>query len=279
MKYTGNAVALFFVLLTACTSLDVKTETPVADIPTTTPTLSPPTHTPTLTSTPTATITQRPTITPLPTSTKTPKPTNTPIPELTAADVGLPWNPDEIKGRVRILPCYLFTSTMFHAGDAFYFPAGNTATKYNVVAASDGIIEHARFINDAVGWDITVRTSYQLDGKSVYYDVVHTSGLTSGLREGMFVHRGENLAILTIEFVVFEGWWGVDIGFRNEKEQANATLPEWTGLGYFSYTRLILDDLELVDRSQYSIMPRCPGNPIQQSKPYATSTPGGFTYP
>lgn len=281
MKHSGNAIALFCVLLTACTSLGVKTETPVAIILTATPTIPPPTHTPTFTSTPTETLTRRPTITPLPTDTRTPKPTNTPIPELTVADVGLPWNPDEVKGRVRIMPCYLFTSTLFHAGDGFYFPPGNAEIKYNVVAPVGGKIIFAQLITEGIGWGIDVQTPYQLDGKVVYYHVVHSSGLAPGLKVGMSVNRGDVLAIKTKNNKLeYYNQWLIDIGFRTARNaHANASLPDWTGLNFFSYTRLILDDLALLDWKQYLLAPKCDGNPIQQNKPYATPTPGGFTYP
>ena len=177
------------------------------------------------------------------------------------------------------MPCYLFTSEVFHAGDAFYFPPGDSNTEYAVIAPADGKVVHANYINDSVGYDITVKTSFLLDGKPVFYDVVHTSGLYPGLVEGQAVHKGDNLAVKRNEHLDPIGQWIVDIGFRNGKEQANASVPEWTGLGYFSYTRLLLDDLASLESSEYSLWPICEGNPIEQTKPYSTPTPGGFTYP
>jgi hypothetical protein len=168
---------------------------------------------------------------------------------------------------------------LFHAGDCFYFPSGNSNTKYHVVAPADGIIVHAYFINDSIGWEINVRTPFVVDEKTVYYDVVHTSGLVPGLKEGMYIHKGDKLAIKSKEYLDPANYWLVDIGFRNGHKQTNASLEGWTGLGYFSFTRLLLDDFEGLDPKQYDLLPLCKGNPIKQNKPYATPTPGGFTYP
>ena len=157
----------------------------------------------------------------------------TPLPEFNAADVGLPWNPAEVKGSVQILPCYLFTSTIFHAGDGFYFPNNNSNAVYHITAPADGSIEKAYFINDSIGWSITVRTPYILDGNNVFYDVLHTSGLVPNLDVGSIIHKGDSLAIKDKKILDPIGKWLVDIGFRNGHEQANASLPDWTGLGYF----------------------------------------------
>jgi hypothetical protein len=214
---------------------------------------------------------------PTPTLRATPKPPLTPKPRrvLTAADVGLPWNPADVPGRVAILPCYLFSASVFHAGDGFYFPSGDSDTKFQVVAPAEGLIVQANRTNDAIGWGIIVRTPFEVDGKTVYYDVAHTSGLVSGLRPGMYVCKGDPLAVKQKDKLDPVNWWLVDIGFRNGHVQANATLPDWTGMGYFSYSRLIQDDLALLSPDQFEVLPICEGNPIQQSKPYATPTPGG----
>jgi hypothetical protein len=236
---------------------------------------------PTVMSTETATLSIA--FTPIPptsTKTMTATPTQTPQPKLAIADVGLPWNPNEINGQVLIKPCYLFTATMFHAGDGFYFPRGNSDTVYTVVAPADGVIVAATDLSDlGIGWEINVKTPFLLDGKTVFYDVVHSSGLVDELDVGMEVHRGEPLVVKTKEFLDPAGLWLIDIGFRNGLRQANASVPEWTGLGYFSFTRLLEDDLALLNHNQFLIMPVCSGNPIQQNKPYMTPTPGGFSYP
>jgi hypothetical protein len=222
------------------------------------------------------------TVTPTATATKTPIPTATPKREITAGDVGIPWDTSEINGLVNIMPCYLFTSTVFHAGDGFYFPSGNIDAVYHVVAPADGKIVNEVYINEFTGYEINIETPYVLDGKTVFYDVVHTSGLVPELSVGMYIHRGDYLAIKDKRIRGDPiGKWLVDIGFRNGKRQANASISEWTGLGYFSYTRLLQDDFALLTSDQYYIMPKCKGNPIQQNKPYSTPTPtpGGFTYP
>jgi hypothetical protein len=236
-----------------------------------------PTAVPTITANSTVTLTLIP---PTKTNTDTAIPTKTPQPELTIADVGLPWNPIAVNGRVQIMPGYLFTSTMFHAGDGFYFPRGNSDTVYTVIAPADGVIVAATDLSDfGIGWEINVETPYLLDGKPVFYDVVHSSGLVDELRVGMEVHRGDPLVTKTNEFLDPAGLWLIDIGFRNGFRQANASIPEWTGLGYFSFTRLLEDDLALLNQNQFLVLPVCSGNPIQQTKPYMTPTPGGYTYP
>jgi hypothetical protein len=236
-----------------------------------------PTAIPAITVISTATLTLIP---PTLTNTETAIPTKTPQPELTVSDVGLPWDPNKVNGRVQIKPCYIFTSTKFHAGDGFYFPRGNSDTVYTVVAPADGVIVAATDLSElGIGWEINVETPYLLDGKPVFYDVVHSSGLVDNLRVGMEVHRGNPLVIKTNEFLDPAGLWLIDIGFRNGLKQANPSVPEWTGLGYFSFTRLLEDDLALLDQNQFLFMPACSGNPIQQNKPYMTPTPGGFTYP
>jgi hypothetical protein len=174
----------------------------------------------------------------------------------------------------------MFTTTKFHAGDGVFYPKGAADTHYTVYAPADGTIVVANYINESVGWEINVKTPYTVDGKPVVYDVVHSSGLVSGLTVGTFIHKGDKLAIKANEHLtpsVKE--WLIDIGFRNGHKQANASIDDWTGLGYFSYTKLILDDLAMLQESQYKIRSACAGNPIQQSKPYMTPTPGGFTYP
>ena len=185
-----------------------------------------------------------------------------------------------------IEPCYVFNSKVFHAGDMIYFPTGNKNTKYNVLAPADGVITIAEDLsNKGIGWSITVETPYSLDGKPVFYDLVHSSGLVPGLSQGMNIHRGDPLAIKDGKFVDPLGWWLIDLGFRNGLEAANASVSSgpgvtgWTGLGYFSYTSLIKDDLAQLNPKQFGFYPTCSGNPIQQNKPYATPTPGGFTYP
>jgi hypothetical protein len=76
---------------------------------------------PVLTNTPTPSSTPQPTetVTPTNTPTRTPKPTATPFLELTPSDVALPF--DSAVVNPVYVPCYLFTSTMFHAGDGIIF--------------------------------------------------------------------------------------------------------------------------------------------------------------
>jgi hypothetical protein len=185
--------------------------------------------------------------------------------------VGIIWDLD-LKG-IRLMPCYVFTPTIFHAGDIVYFPNGLANTTYNVKAPADGRIAHANYINSSVGFDIAVRTPYTFNGDIVFYDVIHTSGLVGGLRVGDYVKKGDNLAIKDGKIVDPAGWWLVDLAFRTGNEQANASLSGWTGLGYLSYSKLISDDLAKLPYGQVAMMPTCPGNPIEQNKPYITPTP------
>jgi hypothetical protein len=231
---------------------------------------TPPTKTlvPTKIFSPTSTFTSMPTVI----ATKTPNPTATPQKELTAADVGLPWNPGEVNNKMKVKPCYVFTSNQFHAGDMIYFPNGNSNSKYNVIAIADGQIVNAVFLSDAIGWEINVMTPYLHDGKDVFYDVVHSAGLASGLEIGSYVHKGDNLAIKTNKTLDPQGLWQIDIGIRNGHRQANAGASDWKGLGYFSLYRLIQDDLQKLDSALYTVMPTCNGNPIKINN-FVTPTP------
>jgi hypothetical protein len=284
MKNVLTAISIVFILLVACISAPTGAPAPSAT-PVPTSALLPPattllTITPTQISTPTVTTAPpniRPTDGPIPTSAiRIATRTSTSVPrELTPADVGLIFNPAEIRGTFMIIPCYMFSSDIFHAGDGVYFPSGDSSTKYNVVAPADGNIVRASRISDRIGYEINVQTPFTLDGQTVFYDVLHTSGLREGLRIGDTVHKGDVLAIKKMEHLDPGGNWLVDIGFRNGYKQANASLPDWIGLGYFSWSRLVMDDLAMVDPSRLSYR-TCVGNPIEQSKPFATPTPGGF---
>jgi hypothetical protein len=234
---------------------------PIANNPT-------PTGTETLAPTPTFTIV--PTVT----STKTPNPTKTPMPELTAADVGLPLNPAEFSGKFIWKPCYVFNQGYFHAGDMIYFPTGDKNTNYNVIAPADGVIENAVYLGDSIGMEINVKTPFVLNGKTVFYDIVHDSRLAPGLHVGSIIHKGDVIAIRDITVKADpQGLWNLDIAFRNStNKQANINDPIWTGQGFISYYRLVQDDLQKLDSSTYTLMPTCSGNPIK-NKNFMTPTP------
>jgi hypothetical protein len=266
---------LGILFMTSCnftpTSTTPTNYVPQLEVPTLTNTIAQ-----TETHTPSPTLTY--TLVPTETATKTPRPTQTPLPELTEGDVGLIWNPSDINGPVIITPCYMFTSDRFHAGDQVDFPSSQTA--YSILAPTDGIIISAEKVNDSIGYEVNVQTPYILNGKTVYYDIVHSNGLVPGLHEGSEVRKGSPIVIKNGEMVAPQNKWLIDIAFRNSmNKQANASLDGWTGLGFLSYTRLIQDDLASLDSSQFYMRPTCAGNPINQSSPYQTPTPGGFTFP
>lgn len=229
---------------------------------------------PTETPAPTATLTPVP-ITATNTPSPTPTPTNTAFPELTIADVGLPIDPNTT-GLFKYIPCYVFTVTRFHAGDGIKFP--NSEKTYYIIAPIDGKIVSANFVNESVGYEINVETPYVINGKIVFYDLVHSSGLIENLRVGSVLKKGEPLAIMKNLYGVPSGdpdrGFLLDFALRSgSHKQANASLDGWTGLEYLPFSKYIQDDLAELPSNSFRLMPICSGNPIQQNKPFSTPTP------
>lgn len=242
------AIAILF--LTSCgTAQPTPTATPL------------PTVAPTSTSAPTATSTPLPTATPTATSapSATPLPTRTAtlIPrEITAADVGLPWDPQVVKPI--FIPCHFINTAVtpprFHAGDGIVFSEKPGQT-YNVLAPADGKILSVDFVN-AVGYEVTLETNLYRQGKRVYIDLVHTSGLVNGLRTGMTVNREQPLLVL-------DRHWGggglpdlfLDIGIRNGPKGASPLSRNFAPLSYFSFLSMIQDDIANLPQGDVKFVP------------------------
>jgi hypothetical protein len=147
-----------------------------------------------------------------------------------------------------------------------------------VLAPIEGKIIESGLVNESVGYEITVETPYLYQGKRVYYDLVHSSGLVSGLKNGDWVNKSEPIAILDRHYGggelkdIF-----LDIGIRNAPKGANPKLDNWHPYSYFSFLEFIKDDLQQLPTNTYSIAPTCSGNPIssenRQRFPAPTKTP------
>jgi hypothetical protein len=222
---------------------------------------------------PTSSDTPRPTETSTPTKipTRTPRPTATPLPELTAADVGLPIRPENKTGIY--LPCYLLTDTMFHAGDGWFYEYEleqyhELASPYTIYAPIAGRVTESHLVTEAIRYEITVATPFSLNGKQVYYDVVHTNGPVNGVSVGSWIEQGQALALIS-SLSTPNGWiWNAmaDIGFRNGPKGANASLDNWQPYSYFDPLPFYEDELLLND--EITVLPRCSGNPIAPELKY-----------
>ena len=189
-------------------------------------------------------------------------PSATPLKILSIYDVDLP-----IKNisRFEYVPCYVFSEKSFHAGDIFRLPKNESP--FTVNAPIDGIIDTANFVNESVGWEINIKTPYYLNSKQVNVDIVHTSGLASGLHIGSSVEKGQQLAIMDHPYGDPHGGYIIDIAMRlDSHKQANPIYDNWTGTEYFSYFEYIKDNLAQLQKNTYSIMPICSGNPIPIQK-------------
>jgi hypothetical protein len=235
-----------------------------------------PTNTPMPSNTSSPTYTSTPTITP----TKTPQPTATLRPELTAEDVGLPW--DTTQTNPILTPCYLWSDNYFHAGDGIIFSYYPDKTYFVLAPISGEIIEASNMTNFrpvGIGWEITIATEFSKKGKQVYVDFVHTSGLVPGLRVGQHVERSQPLLILDKHWGGHSGELDLflDIGIRNGPKGANPQVDNWQPESYFSFLEFIYDDLEQLPPNTYSLLPTCAGNPISPENrlrfPAPTKTP------
>ena len=243
-------------LLSACTSAPTATPLPA----------------------PTATVTPLPTVTVTATATSTPQPTNTPTPLqtitrtpippsptpriLSAKDVELPIK--DLKG-FEYKPCYVFTTSRFHAGDQIYMP--DPGGSYKVYAPIDGTIVAARLVDDTIGWEINVMTPFILNGETVYYDLVHVNGLADNIRVNAFLRKGEEIAIKNRPNADPQRRSMVDFAIRRgPHKQANAAAPDWTGTEYVSVLTFLQDDLDALPIGTFQLAPICDGNPIPEAK-------------
>ncbi|MBL1172996.1 MAG: hypothetical protein D8M55_11215 [Chloroflexi bacterium] len=209
--------------------------------------------------TPTVTITVIPT--PTNTPTRTPSSTATPLSELTAADVGLPWDTNT-SAVVKHLPCYVNTDTRFHAGDGFYFTGVQNGEIIYVVAPITGRVVYAAYTNDFVGQNVIVETPYVFNGERVFYQIVHFNNLL--VSEGNWLVRGDKIGelvrggiihgdprgTLLLDFGVFHTnrkWHTIDASDSNDMPQ------------YIPVSTLVADDLAKL--SNLTELPICEGNP------------------
>lgn len=236
-----NFIGLYLLIILVLTSCSTSS----AHLPTSTSS-----HTTTLSSTPKPTETFTPTITP----TRTPRPTATSRPELTAADVGLPWDPDQTMPI--LVPCYMDSTTFNHRGDGIVFSRIPDKIYYVLAPISGTIILAGDMTDKYIGWEINFATDFAKDGKQVFLDFVHTSGLVPGLSVGQHVERGQPLLIL-------DRHWGgnpgevalfLDIAIRNGPTVND---PKGKPVGYFSFLDLVKDDLENLPSNSYQWWSHC----------------------
>jgi len=160
--------------------------------------------------------------------------------ELTAADVGLLHDPKAVSPTYLI--CHYFTNTMFHAGDGIVFDTHEGNTYYGLAPIEGKIIESV-LVNQKVGYEITVETPYLYQGKRVYYDLVHSSGLVSGLSDGSWVNKGDPIVFINKSY----GAGGsikelsLDIAIRNGPKGANSQRSNWQPYSYFSFLQFLYD--------------------------------------
>lgn len=187
------------------------------------------------------------------------------MPELTAEDVDPPIRPSTLQSQY--IPGYVLNTNtmMFHAGDGWL---QNISAEHPgiVYAPVSGKVVDAYFINNEIGWEITIKTQSSYEGKQVFYDVVHTDGLVDGLSTSSgqnWIEKGQPLAhIDKVQWTDGSQWWGLaDIGFRTGPKGANATLSNFAPCSYFD-PRPFFDD-DFVTRTDIDVNTiRDVGNPI-----------------
>ena len=262
MKNYLLAIFVLSLLLSACASAPTATPLPA---PTATMTSLPTvTATVTATSTPVPTATATNTPTPSPTRTRTPVPPSPTPRVLSPQDVGLPVKDVYFE----YIPCYVFTQDRFHAGDGIY-PSVAQAP-HRVYAPMDGTVISAQLIPSVpglgweIGFEINVRTPFVLDGETVYYDMVHISGLADGVKVGTFVRKGEQIAVMTRPYGDPRGYiYLIDLAFRRgTHKMAAPSNPNWTGTEYFSVLTYVKDDLDALPVGSFKLLPTCITNNI-----------------
>ena len=185
---------------------------------------------------------------------------------LSPQDVDLPIK--EVNG-LDYLPCYVFTETQFHAGDILILP--DPKAIYKVFAPIEGTIVTAQFLDDSIGWEIVVRTPFVLNGETVYYDILHSSGLADNLRVGASVRKGDQLAVITRPYRPMRGFSIIDFAIRRgSHKMAAPTHPSWTGTEYVSVLQYVQDDLNSLAAGSFRLSPTCvltsPNNTIPEAK-------------
>jgi hypothetical protein len=206
-----------------------------------------PTNTPKPTNTPI-----RETLTPIVTQTKTLIPTATPLREITAEDVGLPWDNNLALengiATVQYKPCDVGDYDLnkpYHRGQIFMWRLKEDQ-EIIVVSPIDGTIVYAvENWKDSSGRNTGVNlfttTPFLLKDdegyyQQVHYQINHFDELWQGIQVGIFVKRGQPIGILRgggvtdpgghnildIAFILGATWHGVD----ERTLEGRARLPE-----------------------------------------------------
>jgi hypothetical protein len=213
------------------------------------------------TQTPTSTSHQTEILTNTSTQTRTPRPTATPLRELTAEDVGLPFDLATTTGiRVDYMPCYVNTETRFHAGDLFYFNNLPTDTNIRVVAPISGRVVYMHNNPDTYLGNIIVEAPFLLKGEKVFLHMVHFHSFDTSIGVRSWLDKGDIIGYIT------KGG-----GKQTTKDEASIDMmlyhingpyfeiehvPLWEH--YFDIGPFVADDLiPLVIPTR----PRCEGNP------------------
>jgi len=153
---------------------------------------------------------------------------------------------------------------MFHAGDVIVFDESEGQT-YFAIAPIEGKIIQNELVSPLVGYEITIETPYVHQGKRVYCDLVHSSGLVRGTDVGDWVERGARIAVVDRHYGGGElRDIYLDIGIRNGPRGANPALDSWQPYSYFSFLEFVRDDLEQLPPASYQLAPTCSGNPISE---------------
>lgn len=144
---------------------------------------------------------------------------------------------------------------------------------YQVYAPIDGTITAANFVNDSVGWEINVKTPYELDGQVAYYDLVHTSGLANDVKIGTFLRKGEQIAFMSRPYS-HPREYILDFAIRRgAHKQANPNSSNWTGTEYVSVLQFVLDDLTGLSAGSFQLVPTCQLTSKNNVIPEAKRTP------
>ena len=187
------------------------------------------------------------------------------IPELRAEDVGLPWNNNTLNGAsVSYKPCYVNTTTMFHAGDIWNFLNLKKDQVINIVAPMSGTVVYADYTSDAVGQNIIIQSDYSFNGEKVYYQIVHFSRLSVSV--GRKVERGDILGALVNSGIFFGSPDGtpprfIDFGVYHTSgswKYVDASSPAHI-IHYIDVGTLIVDDHAILPNLYKET--RCSGNP------------------
>lgn len=123
----------------------------------------------------------------------------------------------------------------------------------------EGKIVNANLVSSSTGYEIGLETNLFRNGKRVYIDMVHTSGLVEELKIGMTVKRGQPLLVL-------DKHWGpgglndlyLDIAIRNGPIGANPLSRNFSPLSYFSFVDMIRDDISALPPGDVRFIPVLP---------------------